>query len=152
MRLEVLTCIFFLHLKVDGFNSKLVRLETFGTQGWTGFAREFQFQTGSIRRLSKININIILYPYSFCQVNFYFYQIREQSAVDHQSCKISGRLTALCVERVYRQYYAKFGKLSGTKLVNFRRSTADCLNRFCWTACLKQVRCGILITLSEILR
>ena len=42
----------------------------------------FQFQTGAIRRLSKINIDIILYPYSSCQVNFYFYQIREPSAVD----------------------------------------------------------------------
>ena len=37
--------------------------------------RLFQFQTGSIKRLSKNNINIILYPYSSCQVNFYFYQI-----------------------------------------------------------------------------
>ena len=91
----------------------------------------FQFQTGSIRRLSKNYINIILHPYSSCQVNFYFDQIRGQFAVDLQSRKFSGRLTALCVKRVYRQYYAKFGKLSGTKLVNFRRSTADRLNRFC---------------------
>ena len=86
----------------------------------------FQFQTGSIRRLSKNYINIILDPYSSCQVNFYFNQIKGQSAVDRQSCKFSGRLTALCVVRVYRQYFAKFGKISSTKLVNFRRSTADC--------------------------
>ncbi len=31
----------------------------------------------------------------------------------------------------------KVENLSGTKLVNFRRSTADCPNRFCWTACLE---------------
>ena len=43
---------------------------------------EFQFQTGSIRRLSEYCINIILYPYSSCQVNFYFDQIRGQFAVD----------------------------------------------------------------------
>ena len=42
----------------------------------------FQFQIGAIKRLSKNNINIILHPYSSCQVNFYFYQIREQFAVD----------------------------------------------------------------------
>ena len=95
----------------------------------------FQFQIGAIKRLSKININIILDPYSSCQVNFYFYQIREQSAVDLQSRKFSGRLTALCVARVYRHFFAKLENLSGTKLVNFRRSTADCPNRFCWTAC-----------------
>ena len=116
-------------------------IQTFGS-GRIG-VNMFQFQTGSIRRLSKININIILHPYSSCQVNFYFDQIRGQFAVDLQSCKFSGRLTALCVKRVYRQYYAKFGKLSSTKLVNFRRSTADRPNRFCWTAYLKQVRYGI---------
>ena len=114
------------------FNSKLVRLEAaFSDNEMTETDIEFQFQTGSIRRLSKININIILYPYSSCQVNFSFASNQRQFAVDLQSCKFSGRLTALCVERVYRQYFAKFGKLSGTKLVNFRRSTADCLNRFC---------------------
>ena len=42
----------------------------------------FQFQTGAIRSLSKNNINIILDPYSSCQVNFYFDQIKGQSAVD----------------------------------------------------------------------
>ena len=42
----------------------------------------FQFQTGSIKRLSEYCINIITDPYSSCQVNFYFYQIRGQSAVD----------------------------------------------------------------------
>ena len=36
----------------------------------------FQFQTGAIKRLSEYCINIILYPYSSCQVNFYFDQIR----------------------------------------------------------------------------
>ena len=53
------------------FNSKLVRLEVhFGAV--YGKVRKFQFQTGSIRRLSKNYINIILDPYSSCQVNFYF--------------------------------------------------------------------------------
>ena len=42
----------------------------------------FQFQIGAIKRLSKININIILHPYGDCPVNFYFDQIRGQSAVD----------------------------------------------------------------------
>ena len=87
------------------FNSKLVRLEDDADdiiyristrfQFQTGSIRSvkigealgnkeimFQFQTGSIRRLSEYCINIILDPYSSCQVNFYFNQIREQSAVD----------------------------------------------------------------------
>ena len=49
---------------------------------FTPVTRTFQFQIGAIKRLSKNNINIILHPYSSCQVNFYFYQIREQFAVD----------------------------------------------------------------------
>ena len=53
------------------FNSKLVRLEVLIEAIKTKFI-SFQFQTGSIRRLSKNYINIILHPYSSCQVNFSF--------------------------------------------------------------------------------
>ena len=42
----------------------------------------FQFQTGAIKRLSEYCINIITDPYGDCPVNFYFDQIRGQSAVD----------------------------------------------------------------------
>ncbi len=90
----------------------------------------FRFQTGAIRRLSEYCINIILHPYSSCQVNFSSASNQRRSAVDPQSRKIYGRLTARCVSRVYRQYFGKLEKISVTKLVNFRRSTADCPNRF----------------------
>ena len=65
------------------FNSKLVRLEDEQT-GDIYVIKEmlFQFQTGSIRRLSQNYINIILHPYSSCQVNFSFASNQRQFAVD----------------------------------------------------------------------
>ena len=63
------------------FNSKLVRLEVLIEAIKTKFI-SFQFQTGSIRRLSKNYINIILHPYSSCQVNFSFLSDLRQPAVD----------------------------------------------------------------------
>ena len=64
------------------FNSKLVRLKV--SVGTAKLMPEivFQFQTGAIKRLSEYCINIITDPYSSCQVNFYFDQIKGQSAVD----------------------------------------------------------------------
>ncbi len=62
------------------------QFQTGSIKSWTNAAGNpiwtFQFQTGSIKRLSEYCINIITDPYSSCQVNFYFYQIREQFAVD----------------------------------------------------------------------
>ena len=60
----------------------------------------FLFQTGAIKRFSKTDVYIILNPYSVCQLYFQFFLFLGGFAVDLQSCKFSGRLTAVDTVRV----------------------------------------------------
>lgn len=64
----------------------------------------FQFQTGAIKRLSRNDMYMITNLHGSCQVFFGFARIFCKSAVDLQSCKIAGRLTAVCRDCVYRQF------------------------------------------------
>ena len=92
----------------------------------------FQFQTGSIKsevikstiRAVLLRFNsklvrlkgfpkttLILYCTLTVPVKLIFILIRLGAICCRPLiAQISGRLTALCVERVYRQYFAKFGK------------------------------------------
>ena len=68
VRLEVI-CTFNRYRVIRSFYSKLVRLEGVQTQPLF-VIREFLFQIGAIRRLSKNSIYSITNLYSYCQVKF----------------------------------------------------------------------------------
>ncbi len=90
------------------FYSKLVRLEVLPILSVCVKYEKFLFQIGSIRRLSENDMYMITNPHSCCQVNFGFARIFGVSAVDLQSCKFSGRLTAVCPDCVYRHFLPYF--------------------------------------------
>ena len=68
----------------------------------------FQFQIGAIRRLSRNDMYMITNLHSSNQVNFGFARIFWMSAVDLQSCKFSGRLTAVVRDCVYGHFLLYF--------------------------------------------
>ena len=88
----------------------------------------FLFQIGTIKTLSKIYINIIQNSYCYCQVKFTFNEILHSVAVEPQSCKFTGRLTAVDREWIHHHNLAIFDYLNGKIITKFQRSTAEDIN------------------------
>ena len=77
------------------FNSRLVRLKVLLASCSALLSFLFQFQIGSIKRLSKSHKLIIHPPDGTCQLIFSRIDFSCRFAVNRQSCKIAERLTAL---------------------------------------------------------
>ena len=85
---------------------------------------KFVFQIGTIKRLPKKHIYIIQNPYGYCQLKNVISIFSNEIAVDPQSCKFIGRLTALSQDWVESQFIANFAKIMIKNFQEFRGSTA----------------------------